>query len=141
MIEQSDGLQVYEQGTFAPILGTDGTSARWRWSGVMTHNWYAVNEPGYYFATYRVYVADASGEPVPGHVANDITLEWEFGSTCISADMNCDAAVTLADVSTFVDAMLGASNLSAYQNCAADTDENAIRDGRDIAEFIRLLIG
>jgi|GEM_PF-970547 len=141
VLEQSDGLMTYEQGTYQPIFGTEGSDTRWRWSGIMTHNWYAVMEPGFYFATYRVYVADANGEPVEGYAANDITVEWEFGSSCIAADMNCDTAVTLDDVALFVDVLLDATGATANQRCGADTDENAIRDSRDIAVFIGLLLG
>ncbi len=141
VLDQSDGLMTFEQGTYQPIFGTNGSDTHWRWSGVMTHNWYAVMEPGYYYATYRVYVADSDGNPVEGYVANDITVEWEFGSSCIAADMDCDTAVTLDDVSTFVDVLLDASGATANQRCAADADENAIRDSRDIAVFISLLLG
>lgn len=87
-LSASPGLEVYEGGrfmseatirgmTFDPIFGTQGSATYWKWSGVMTHNAYAVDDPeaSEYFASYRVYIGDedsgaelfdASGVPLYG---------------------------------------------------------------------------
>ncbi len=84
-IEQTcatDGLLVYSggtmmnQGTFAPIFGTDGSNARIQWDGSMLHNWYAAATPGDYSATYSIYFGDAQGNPTDGYVAGTATLSW-----------------------------------------------------------------
>lgn len=82
VLNATEGLDVYEGGrrpvrdnhTYDAILGTEGSSDRWQWSGLMTHNWYAVDEAGLYEATYRVYVGDAiTGEDL-GIASGTVTL-------------------------------------------------------------------
>lgn len=61
----SPGLEVYESsgvnGGYAPIFGTAGSAPKWKWSGFMVHNTYAVLNPfrSMYVADYRVFVGDA----------------------------------------------------------------------------------
>ena len=71
--------------TFDPILGTGNGSDRWKWSGVMTHNAYAVSEPelSEYTATYRVYLGDEStgselvdAANVPLYGSDTVTLNF-----------------------------------------------------------------
>ena len=79
----SPGMEVYEGGrfmnemmirqmTFDPIFGTDASDTKWQWSGVMTHNAYAVLDPteASYEASYRVFLGDAvtGVEPLNGSV-------------------------------------------------------------------------
>ena len=45
-LASSPHLSVYEETTFASILGTDGSDDIWRWDGTMTHNWYSRDTPG-----------------------------------------------------------------------------------------------
>jgi hypothetical protein len=80
------GLECYEGGmrsmlhmhTYAPILGTEGNSDPWSWSGAMTHNWYAAQSVGQYEATYDVYVGDlATGEPLAGYAPDQVTLSFQ----------------------------------------------------------------
>jgi hypothetical protein len=59
------------------ILATNGD--RWKWSGAMQHNAYAVLNPleSSYSATYLVYIGDAAtGLPVPGYGSAEVTWEW-----------------------------------------------------------------
>lgn len=65
-LSATPGLNVYEGGmrmmrenhTYAPLFGTEGSSSAWKWSGTMVHNWYSVDAPGTYDASYRVYIGD-----------------------------------------------------------------------------------
>lgn len=66
------GLEVYEGngkgGSYLPIFGTAEGAWKWKWSGAMVHNTYAVANPcrDTYTAEYRVYLGDAqTGDPVP----------------------------------------------------------------------------
>lgn len=61
---------------YEPIFGTEGSSPRIQWNGVMLHNWYAANAPGEYEATYRIYFGDANGVATPGFDAGQVTLSW-----------------------------------------------------------------
>ena len=83
VVSSDAGLMVYEGGmrsmkhmhTYAPILGTDGSSPFWLWGGTMVHNWYAADAPGAYSATYSVYVGDAAtGAPLDGYMPGQVTL-------------------------------------------------------------------
>lgn len=59
------------------IFAADGD--RWKWSGAMQHNAYAVLNPlqSSYAATYLVYIGDAiTGEPVPGYGSAEVNWEW-----------------------------------------------------------------
>jgi hypothetical protein len=83
-LEHSAGLESYLRPpaapAYAPVFGADG--ARWKWSGAMTHNVYAVLEPteSSYVARYRVYIGDAaSGEPVAGY--GSATVRWDWTAT------------------------------------------------------------
>jgi len=118
-IRSSDQLDVYEGGrfmseatiramTFDPIFGTDGSSGIWKWSGVMTHNAYAVYNPTLpeYSATYRVYLGDevtgreltnAAGEPLYG--SDEVTLSFvasvpepKAGMLIVSTVLTCVAS-------------------------------------------------
>lgn len=111
-IEQLDatpGLQtyyVYEGGRvdnwpYDPIFGTDGSDSRWRWSTVMAHNAYAVSVPTRprYEATYRVYIGDAQGAPLPQFTPAEVVLAWLADAP--SADFNGSGAVDGADFLTW----------------------------------------
>jgi len=95
-LNSSADLEVYEGGrfmseatiramSFDPIFGTNESDDIWRWSGVMTHNAYAVVDPRPtgYSATYRVYfgdedtgleLTDAAGVPLYG--SDEVTLTF-----------------------------------------------------------------
>jgi hypothetical protein len=83
-LNATPGLSAYLGGmmgdmgthTFAPIFGTDGSSSRIAWDGMMLHNWYAVTVPGDYSATYRLYFGDTNGVPTPGYGPSEVTLNW-----------------------------------------------------------------
>jgi len=77
-IDQTPGLRAFEQGTFAPIFGTSGSSTLWEWDGSMVHNWYSAFAIGDYTATYRVFVGELDGSPYPGFTGGQITLGWTY---------------------------------------------------------------
>jgi len=78
------GLQAYLRppaftsgAAWPEILAADGD--RWKWSGAMQHNAYAVLDPlqSSYSATYLVYIGDAvSGVPVSGYGSAEVTWQW-----------------------------------------------------------------
>lgn len=79
VLDQTEGLGTYEQGSFDPIFGTAGSSSRWVWNGTMVHNWYAAAVVGDYAAAYSVFVGYTdTGEPYPGYTAGGITLGWTY---------------------------------------------------------------
>jgi hypothetical protein len=77
-----EGLRVYEGGmrmmrethTYAPIFGTDGSSAESLWSGTMRHDWFAASELGAYEASFRLFVQDESGRQVASYGDASVTL-------------------------------------------------------------------
>lgn len=76
------GLRVYEGGmrmmremhTYAPIFGTDGSSAQSLWSGTMRHDWFAASELGDYEASFRLFVLDEFGNEVSSYGDASVTL-------------------------------------------------------------------
>ena len=63
--------------TWPEILSAAGD--RWKWSGAMQHNAYAVLNPlqSSYSATYLVYIGDVTtGEPALGYGSAEVTWEW-----------------------------------------------------------------
>ena len=88
LVEMSAGLSVYEAVTFAPILGTASSPARYEWNRVMLHNQYASTVPGPHWATYTVYFGDAGGEPIDGYGSAEVTLNFTLPSpACNAADL------------------------------------------------------
>jgi hypothetical protein len=77
-LDQTPGLRAFEQGTFAPIFGTAGSSTLWEWGGSMVHNWYSAFAIGDYEATYRVFVGALDGSHYPGYTGGQITLGWTY---------------------------------------------------------------
>ncbi|MEM8757061.1 MAG: hypothetical protein AAGF47_04680 [Planctomycetota bacterium] len=76
-VAADEGLLFYDESSFAPIHGTDGSDAAWRWSGQMTHNWVAATAPGEYEATFEVYFGDVvTGAPLPGFTPGEVTVDW-----------------------------------------------------------------
>lgn len=83
-ISSDPGLETYLRppafssgSTWPEIFEVDGD--RWKWSGAMQHNAYAVVNPlkDSYSATYRVYIGDATtGLPVLGYGSADVTWTW-----------------------------------------------------------------
>ncbi len=108
-LDASPGLKTYQRPPASPegqaIFSTNGSSTRWRWSGEMTHNLYAVGSPtqSTYFATYNVYIGDdLTGEPNPNFAPAQVT--FEFSATPILAgDYNDDGIVNLADYTVWRD--------------------------------------
>jgi hypothetical protein len=80
-VSQDAGIEVYLRPpaapAYAPVFQDDGD--RWQWSGAMTHNVFAVEEPSKtdYAATYNVYIGDAStGSPLAGYGHASVTWTW-----------------------------------------------------------------
>lgn len=71
-------LNVYEESSFDPILGTGGSDDVWRWDGTMTHNWYSTDTHGPHFARYEVFVGDLLGNPLAGYQSGTIGLAFEY---------------------------------------------------------------
>jgi hypothetical protein len=76
-VSSSVHLRVYGQDSFAPILGTDGSSDVWQWDGRMTHNWYSSDVVGPHRAVYEVFVGDALGNPLDGWVSGLVEINFE----------------------------------------------------------------
>lgn len=102
-LSATPGLETYQRPpaapTYAPIFGTDGSSTRWRWSGQMTHNAYAVLNPtlSQYSASYRIYIGDTStGEPWPAYVPAGVTFQWT-ATPLLVGDFNDNGVVDAAD--------------------------------------------
>lgn len=128
LVEQSDDLWVYEELTFDPLWGTDGSSLRWQWDGTMVHNWYASDVCGEFYATYSVYVADSAGEPLAGWTPGLVTLHW--ASTLTPAgDLDGDSAVTSTDLSILL-TNFGASGVSHEDG---DVNEDGVVDSTDLS--------
>lgn len=98
LIEQTPGLRTYEAVTFEPLWGTGDASMRWKWNGVMVHNWYAAERCGKYEARYSVYVGDAvTGVPTAGYAAGECTLYWQYVPDESHGDVDNDGDVDLHD--------------------------------------------
>ncbi len=102
-VEQTDGLRTHAQGTFEPILGTDGSPVLWEWNGTMVHNWTSAFTFGDYSATYRVLVGYADGTPYPGYTPGEITLAWSY--PC-DADFNGDTVINSLDFIAYLNAYI-----------------------------------
>ncbi len=98
LLEQTPGLSTYQQGDFAPIFTTAGSSSIWRWNGTMVHNWYAVLDCGMYEARYEIYVGDNAGNRLSEYQPATIRLRWIEPSLPVG-DLNADGQVDLSDLS------------------------------------------
>ncbi|HCT46821.1 MAG: hypothetical protein CMJ35_00750 [Phycisphaerae bacterium] len=78
-LSSSPHLNVYEESTFNPIFGTDGSDDVWQWDGTMTHNWYSTETHGSHWARYEVFVGDLFGNPLDGYTSASIDLTFEYG--------------------------------------------------------------
>lgn len=76
-LDASPGLKTYEANTYTPIFGTDSSSTKYQWGGIMLHNSYVV-EPqiANWSAHYKLYLGDSSGDAIAGYGAAEITLNW-----------------------------------------------------------------
>ncbi len=111
--DMTDGLEIYEQNTFAPIFGTDGSSSIWQWSGAMTHNWAAASEDGYYQAIFRTYVADASGAADPAFAPGLVRVQWVSGDAPVCPeDLTGDGVVGAADLAELLGQWLDTATLA-----------------------------
>lgn len=104
LLSATPGLETYyvsgppPSTPYTPIFGTDGSSLRWKWSGAMTHNAYAVTDPQLprYEANYRIYIgSDATGELWAEYQPAEIS--FIFDVQLPSADFNDDGFVDGAD--------------------------------------------
>ncbi len=113
VVDQSEGLQTFEGGwaedngtgipdpadqSMIPVFQTFGSSDIWSWPGSMVHNWYAVTEPGDYFATYEVFVGDALGVLNTTYTPAQVTFEFTNTIQTLHGDLNSDGFVGLSDL-------------------------------------------
>ncbi len=113
VLEQTQGLQTFQGGwaddvgtgipdpndqSMTPIFQTFGASDIWTWSGSMTHNWYAVTEPGDYSATYQVYVGDTLGIINSAYTPAQVTFEFTNTIQMLAGDLNTDGFVGIEDL-------------------------------------------
>jgi len=79
-ISQDAALEVYTRppaASYTRIFENDGD--RFKWSGAMQHNAYAVLNPteSTYSATYKIYIGDANtGDPLDGYGSANTTWTW-----------------------------------------------------------------
>jgi hypothetical protein len=121
-VQSTPGLEVYSRPpanpAWAPILGTDNSPLRWKWSGAMTHNVYAVLDPSLteYVAEYRVYVGDAtSGTPREAFSSDLVTLTLLADPTRVLGDFNDDGLLTAADIDLLAIVIREGSNDPDYE--------------------------
>ena len=86
MVSATPGIEAYEGGmrnarqnhTYAPIFGTAGSPAAWKWGGTMHHPWFAAEDFGSYSMTLNLYMGDAdTGAPLDGFGSQSVTLNWQ----------------------------------------------------------------
>jgi hypothetical protein len=138
-------LEAYLRPPSAPawsaVFTTDGE--RWKWSGAMAHNAYAVLHPKQtqYQATYKVYIGDATtGDPVPGYGSSTVTWTWQVDlcqTHVVWADADDDGDVDQDDFGVFQVCM---GNTAPYppemQWCRCfDRNGNGTVDAADVDEF------
>jgi hypothetical protein len=126
------------QPKWPEIFTADGY--RWKWSGAMQHNAYAVCGPYQteYSATYTVYIGDAiTGEPLAGEIGDTVT--WIWNATLVG-DMNGDGVLDGADVHPFTLALMDRTAYeTAYPTCRyfdADCNCDGLVDMADVQSFI-----
>jgi hypothetical protein len=64
----------------------------------MTHNWYAVTEPGEYSATYEVYVGDTLGVMNTAYTPAQVVFEFTNTIQTLAGDLNTDGFVGIEDL-------------------------------------------
>ncbi len=116
-LNQTEGLTSFEQGSYAPIFGTEGSSNVWQWDGFMTHNWYAADICGKYEASYEVYVGDSSGEYWPGYTSDVVTLYWQVVPDTNLGDLDLDGDVDLQDFAEFQSCFTGPGESTMAPHC------------------------
>ncbi|MCL4222616.1 MAG: hypothetical protein KJZ65_14750 [Phycisphaerales bacterium] len=136
-ISATPGLSVYSggtmmnQGTFAPICGTNGSAPAFSWSGTMLHNWYAVRRGGQFEATYRVYFGDVNGVPLEGYGEAEVTINWTSNAPSCPADLAEPWGVlNFFDVQAFLNAF------SAHLPAADLADPQGVFDFFDVQAFL-----
>jgi len=86
MTSASAGIEAYEGGmrmmsqnhTYAPMFGTAGSDAAWKWGGTMHHPWFAAANEGSYSMVLNLYIGDeTSGAPLTGYGSESVTLSWQ----------------------------------------------------------------
>jgi hypothetical protein len=119
-LEVFGGRTMLNNASYTPIFGTAGSAPRIMWSGTMLHNWYATTVPGAYSATYRVYLGDASGEPLTAYQEAFVTLDWFAKSPC-TADFDQNGIVNIDDIFVYLNAWFSGCLGSAGQPCNGRT--------------------
>jgi hypothetical protein len=143
-LSQSPGLRVYGQDDFAPIFGTDGSDPVWAWDTTMVHNWYAVDQCGWYQATYEVYVGFPDGMKDPAYTPTQVRLIFQVaqGDGELLGDHDADGDTDLADFAR-LQACYGADgDLPIDDVCGCyDTDADSQIDTGDAIAFTNTMSG
>ncbi len=143
IVDATPGLRMYEALTFAPLWGTAGASPRWKWNGVMVHNWYAAEQCGKYEATYIVYVGDAvTGFPRAGYFPGSVTLYWQNVPDSALGDLDGDGAVDLHDFAAAQVCFTGPGLWAMPSSCGcADFNGDDDVDMSDIVTLLQFYAG
>jgi hypothetical protein len=151
-LHHDEGLVAYlrppSNPAWSEVFTHDGY--RWKWSGAMAHNAYAVLHPRQvqYEATYKVYIGDAAtGEPVAGYGSATITWTWRVDA-CLThvvwADADNDEDVDQADFGVFQACFGGTGNPYAAEpewcRCFDRIVDGSV-DSDDFAEFTKCATG
>lgn len=133
-----DGLPV--SPPYDPIFGTANSSTKWKWSGSMTHNAYAVENPmrTEYEATYKVYIGDEiTGTEIVGYQSAEVTFHFT-ATPLLTADFNSDTRVDDNDLAIWQQSY---AIVSGALNSQGDTDGDGDVDGRDFLTWQRQFTG
>ena len=125
---------------YDPIFGTANSSTKWKWSGSMTHNAYAVSKPmrTEYGATYKVYIGDEiTGAEIVGYQSAEVTFHFT-ATPMLTADFNADTLVDTNDLTTW---QWNYSLASGALHSQGDTDGDGDVDGRDFLNWQRQFTG
>ncbi len=85
MTGATPGIEAYEGGmrmmranhTYAPIFGTAGSDAAWKWGGTMHHPWFAAANAGSYAMSFNLYIGDENtGAALQGFGSDTVTIDW-----------------------------------------------------------------
>ncbi|HVP12162.1 MAG TPA: hypothetical protein VMV94_13375 [Phycisphaerae bacterium] len=138
---------MYDPNTYGPkwpeIFTENGY--RWKWSGAMQHNAYAICGPekSSYTATYKIYIGDVvTKEPLEGYSYDMATFTW---NATPAGDMNCDGFLDGLDIEAFCLALMDRAAYEAeYTTCRwynADCNCDGAVGVADIQAFTARVLG
>ena len=90
---------------------------------------------------FSVAVSGATAVAAPGFNNVMAASAYAFDLGCTPGDLNCDNAVTVADVPHFIDALISPGSFTGCDIMRADMNADSLNDGRDTAAFAAALVG